>query len=135
MIKFNPKYSTAQIQCTESVLNAISTHLSKKKECRKMIYRVAIGVYDEEQSVCRLLWSDNNCSNCMFFDTKVQLRSNSGRMTPAIQHIIIEHFPELWAGAANGNQIQIYSNMLVSGIYEYRQSTTHKYRRWFKIND
>lgn len=133
-ILFNStEYSLERIKLTEDILLSISHHLSGKSMCRGTVYRVAIGVFDNEQQICRMGWDDSECTNCMFFDSMIQLRSNSGRMIPAIQHIIVEHFHNVWAGAANGNQVQIYPYKLVPGIYEYRKSSTGKYRRWFKV--
>lgn len=129
----NTEYSLECINLTENILLSISHHLSGRSMCRGIVYRVAIGVFDNEQQICHMKWEDRDCTDCMFFDSVVQLRSNSGRMIPVIQHIIIEHFYNVWAGAANGNQVQIYPYKLVPGIYEYRKSSTGKYRRWFKV--
>lgn len=127
------------IECTKSVLTSIAKHLSKNKACRKQIYRVSIGVYDSIQNACYKFYHNHqqDCTNFIFFDTDVKLIShlstNQRVKLPAIQHIILEHFFNLYAGAANGNQVQIRTEMLIPGIYEYRLSASGKYRKWFRV--
>ncbi len=139
MIDFDVTYSAERINLTESILSSIATHLAQKKSCRRKTYRVAIGMYDAEQNVCRqMFYSDKgSCYNFIFFDCDARIKEHStyGRRfeEPAIQHIIIKHFPDVWAGAANGNQVQIKHWMLIPGIYEYRLSASGKYRKWFKV--
>lgn len=134
MLFDNTTHSEDCICRTNDILKSITQHLSGRQSCRGVVYRIAIGMYDMEQASCRDSWrSYHDCDDCIFFDTNTKLRSNSGRMIPAIQHIMIEHFPDVWAGIANGNQVQIHTMMLIPGIYEYRKSTTGKYRKWFKV--
>lgn len=125
-------------ELTTRVLNCISSHLSGRADCRGMIYRVAIYVRDDDSSTFRN-WSEDSCLGSIFFDTIVRVypdihhRRDIDRR-PVIQHVIIDHFyDELFAGAANGNQVQILRGKLVPGIYEYRPYSNNNRRRWFKI--
>lgn len=133
---FKLGYSEEAAVRTSNILKSISSHLAKRKSCKGMTYRVAIGMYDCEQIICRKMWSNQNCSNSVFFDTNLKLTTHLGRRrcgSPVIQHIITEHFPEVYAGCANGNQVYYKHNMLVPGIYEYRLSASGKYRKWVRI--
>lgn len=131
----NSNCSAKSIENTENVLNSISQHLSKRKGCSGVVYRVAIGMRDSEQRVCAM-WSGRDCSNSIFFDSNIELCSHSGGKkhgVPAIQHVMYEHFHDIFAGSANGNQAYYKHNTLVPGIYEYRVSTSGKYRKWIKV--
>lgn len=126
-----------KIRLTEQVLSSISRHLSGRKDCRGRVYRVAIGVKDPMQAVSRN-WPFS-ADGSIFFDIDIKIRPSrrSGKYrVPVIQHIMFDHFrDDVCAGCANGNQVQIYPNSLVPGIYEYRRSSTGKYRKWFRLDD
>lgn len=126
-----------KIRLTEQVLLSISRHLSGRKECRGKIYRVAIGVKDPMQAVSRN-WPFS-ADDSIFFDIDIRIkpsRHKGAHKIPVIQHIMFDHFREdVCTGCANGNQVQIYPNSLVPGIYEYRQSASGRYRKWFRLND
>lgn len=126
----------SRIKLTGEVLSSISSHLSSRRECRGKVYRVAIGVKDNKQRVSRDWPFDHEES--IFFDTAVRIkpsRRKGEHKIPPIQHIMLDHFPEICAGVANGNQVQIHFNKLIPGIYEYRKTANSKYRRWCKLSE
>lgn len=123
---------------TVNLLYCISDHLSSRKDCKGQTYRVAIGVRDDKQYISENWPETWNIHQCIFFQTPVQVfPSRHDRKAwdkqPIIQHVVIDHFPDIFAGAANGCQCQIHTGKLVEGIYEYRASLNTKNRRWFRI--
>lgn len=132
------KTQNAKANKTVDVLRCISDHLSSRDICKGETYRVAIGVRDNKQSVSRYWPKDWDIKESIFFETTVQVfpnryRRKSTDKSPVIQHVIVEHFPEIWGGVANGCQVQIKRGQLVEGIYEYRASLNTKNRKWFRV--
>lgn len=136
-------------ELTSKVLKCISDHLSGRQDCRGRIYRVAIYVRDDEQIVSKLWPTDYKeidgdvkecgCSKSIFFDAPIRVCPDIYHRRdidkhPVIQHVIMEHFyEELFAGSANGNQVQILRGKLVPGVYEYRPYNSNNRRRWVKV--
>lgn len=134
-----PGCSYSMIKQTEDVLKSIAWHLSSKKQCSGKVYRVAIGLKDEEQQSCiQLLHNNTDFSNVIMFDIDVTLKSHVGsrtHMMPVIQHILMQHFSDVVSDThVIGNVCNIKPDSLVSGIYEYRPFASGKYRRWFRVD-
>lgn len=128
----------AKAVSTYNVLMSISKHLSSRDDCKGEVYRVAIGMLDDNQHICKSWPKDWSSNTSIFFETPVYVFPNTHKRQvtdkmPIIQHIIIDHFPEIFGGAANGCQCQIKPNKLVTGIYEYKLSNNNKSRRWFRV--
>ena len=125
-----------RLQTTKDLLLCISDHLSSKLECRGQIYRVAIGVYDNKQEQCRQWCNDNKQpDSSIFFEPPASVMiKHRGSVTKeyVIQHIVKQHFPEIWAGHGSGNQVSIIPK-LVPGIYEYRPINNGKNRAWCMV--
>ena len=111
---------------TESLLLCISSHLSSRKDCRKVTYRVTIS------------------KDGIKFSPDVRVFPNIHRRkdvdkSPVLEHILMHHFLmdvcPLSGIVRNNDECLIKANSLIPGCYEYRSSIDGKRRKWFRINE
>lgn len=119
---------------TQSLLKCISDHLSGRKDCRRVTYRIAIGVKDKNQSAT--LSDDCIIDYMVAFLPEIKIFPDTYHRKPTdkvsvISHVISEHFPELLY--QKNSVLYVDTDRLVKGIYEYQPSFDNKKRRWVRI--
>lgn len=109
---------------TESVLCALSSHLSGRKEYRDTEYIVRIS------------------NDSISFEPHVKVFPDRHRRRPedkdsVLYHVMYYHFYDTlgYEIECTNNKVPINSDMLVTGTYLYMLSADKKRRKWTKVND
>lgn len=111
---------------TEAILRCISLHLSTRRSCREIEYKV--NIYDDG----KLVMFPNMY---VFPDSK---HRKSADRQDIIAHILINHCDSKYVYIIRNSYGQIHSckvnpNYISPGSYIYEFSSTRKSRRWNKV--
>lgn len=110
---------------TKELLMSIAEHLSGREDCKGIEYTVSIGM--SKRDIRHITMKPRK----QVFPNRYK-RCKADKL-PVINHVIQEHFVELYGGAdAKMNPI-VYTDNLVKGIYQYQLSVDKKQRRWVRL--
>lgn len=134
----NLDYAIHVIDRTATLLNSIAQHMSTRSTERGKTLRVSICTLDMDNEEARMHNATfrDGVEDYIFFETGIRFRSHSKSKSssdPAIEHIVKEHFTDSYIAGAIGRKVKVHRCHFVPGIYEYRYSSTGKYRKWFKV--
>lgn len=114
-----------RLRNTKRFLTTISKHLSGRKDCRGVIYKVTIQPsYKDEEMIIT--------PEIKIFPDRYHRKPTD--KTNVIAHVLFKHMPEILL-TSNGEMSKVYyTETLIPGVYEYQMSFSGKQRRWVKIS-
>jgi len=131
-----------EARLTQKFLKCISDHLSGRPECRKLEYRVAIGVQDPKMpsqvTFDELVNPDYNVKDHIYFYPPIDVYPSTHNrkksdLQSILHHAIFKHYAdELFDKSVDGS-IYVKTDKLVPGVYIYQLSMNGKRRRWIRV--
>ena len=124
---------------TMKFLQTIAQHLSSRPECKKLVYRIAIGVDDPFFSYQLTLFEDELADKRVCFHPSIYVypdihhRKDTDKIN-VVQHVASAHFEALLYSYQESGGLYLNTENLVKGIYEYQSSIDGKKRRWVRVD-
>lgn len=124
---------------TQKFLQCIAQHLSSRRECKGVSYRISIGVHDsmlyphevsmfeKELSNKRVLFHPNT----YVFPNQYH-RKDTDKVN-VVYHVASSHFGDMILSYQEDGCTYVDTDKLVRGVYEYQPSIDNKKRRWVRV--
>lgn len=121
-----------QSENTKKLLNSISKHLSGRKDCKGVEYKVRICIEDPDDPYSKYETTQ------IKFTPEIRVLPNARcradyQKENIVYHVLTRHFNDLFEGIRPSGNCSIYKDAIVPGIYVYRISANGKYRRWERL--
>lgn len=126
------KNTKTQTDNTLELLNSISRHLSGRKDCKGVEYRVRLCTEDANNPYSKYQLSEVEFTPEVKVFPSTKCRAEYQK-EPILYHILTRHYPHWFEGMRPSGNCAISSNTIIPGIYIYRVSANKKYRRWERI--
>lgn len=132
----------SRTELTKELLNCIAKHLSSRRECQGVTYRVALGMKDESSEYLKLKDESEHIidfNHYISFFPRIDVyrdryHRKSCDKSSVEEHVILYHFSDsLYCGRQTSGHININKDLIVPGVYEYQPSIDKKRRRWVRI--
>lgn len=128
-----------RVKNTEDFLKCISQHLNGRADCRKLTYRIAIGVEDEQlsqhrqQSIdCDLIQKRICFSPGITVFPDIYHRKQTDKIS-IVAHVASAHFGAVLDDYYQEGCTFLDTSKFVRGVYEYQASIDRKKRRWVRV--
>lgn len=132
----------SRTELTEDLLNCIAKHLSGRRECQGVTYRVVLGMQDNSSEHLNL---ENEFECVVDFNHYISFSPHinvyrdkhhrkSCDKSSIEEHVILYHFSNtLYCSRETSGHIKINRDLIIPGIYEYQPSIDKKRRRWVRV--
>jgi len=122
------KLNDEKASTTFDILQSIAKHISSREDCRHKEYTIVIET-DDLNGYANIKMTDPE--DIWVYKSRYHRKIWDKR--PLLQHVILEHFRNVFGLHANGNNVNLKPQYVVKGTYKYKFNGS-KYRRWFKVD-